>query len=206
MQRQNTRGGYRIGPGASSLLLIFVAVCLTTVGILTLISALADSRMSDRSAERIQAYYNAATRAQREIGVLDGQIHSARNQSRGDLFAYQALVQNLAGDQIAMTIDQADEDNMRIVFEVPMGIDNHLEVELHVPLAFDGPRYKLVRHVAVNNAPWEPKDPVELFMSLPADDIMSGGDVEPIDLDDDTDSSDPGFIGEGQSIQPPEDG
>lgn len=196
MERQSSRGEYRVGPGASSLLLIFVAVCLTTVGILTLISALADSRMSDRSMAHTTAYYEAAARAQREIGVLDGQLKGARDAARGDLFAYQNAVKGLAGDQIAMKVEPDGDEAMQITFYVPMETDNHLEVALRVPLELSGPRYALVRQIAVNTADWKPDETMDMFgeMGVYDDDDASANEVV----------VQAPAIGDGETIQTPE--
>ncbi len=197
MDRQSTRGEYRVGPGASSLLLIFVAVCLTTVGILTLISALADSRMSDRSMAHTTAYYEATARAQREIGVLDGQLKSAREQARNDAFAYQNAVKALAGDQIAMKVEPEGDDAMQITFYVPIETDNHLEVAMRVPLQLTGPRYQVVRQVAVNTADWTPDETMDMF----GEGQPSYGDDEAMSEPGDDDIVVVPSIGEGETIQ-----
>ena len=226
MQGQSSRGEYRVGPGASSLLLIFVAVCLTTIGILMLISSIADSRLSDRSTQHVQGYYEAATRVQREIGVLDGQLFSARKQAGEDLNTYRELVLDLTGDQIPMSVSEMDndEDALRITFFVPMSENNRIECDLRVPMSFEGARYEIARHVAANISDWVPEENMELFGSV------SGGGLFDVteDSEDEEESSgglfddeetsggifdtegdaeeESGIVGEGQSVQTPDDG
>ena len=189
MQGQSSRGEYRVGPGASSLLLIFVAVCLTTIGILMLISAIADDRLSARSTAHVANYYEAATRTQREIGVLDGQLLNARKQAQGDAEVYKELVKNLTGDQIPMTVEAVDEDTMRISFYIPMSDSNRIECDLHVPVAFEGPRYVISRHVAANVADWVPEEDMELFGSE-----ISGGGIFDIGAQSDDEEDEDGGI------------
>ncbi len=207
MDKQQTRGQYRVGPGASSLLLIFVAVCLTTMGILTLISALADSRMSDRSMAHTTAYFEATSRVQREVGVLDGQLKSARDQAQGDLSAYQRAVKDLVGDQIAMKVTQDGEDAMAITCYIPIEQDNHLEVTMRVPLLLTGPRYEVTRQVAVNTADWKPDDNMDVYGETGAffDDEDEETESLPVpDADDKAMPVQPPEIGEGESIQAPD--
>ena len=42
---------------------------------------------------------------------------------------------------------------LRVV--VPMGNDYYLEASLMVPLALDGPRFEMLSHKLVDDAPWE---------------------------------------------------
>lgn len=209
--QQNSRSEYRVGPGASSLLLIFVSVCLTTIGILTLISAITDTRLSERSNVYVTSYYEAAARAQREIGVIDGQLLDARKQAAGDVEAYASLVEALVGNQVPMTVNRVDDEGMSIIVFVPMNDDNHVEVELYVPLDFDSPRYELVRHVTVNTAEWLPEADLELFgifeegIDFTGEDEEDDVDMEIIfsdDVDDEEPMSDDevGIVGEGTSV------
>ena len=47
------------GMGASSILMIFVVLALTTFGILSFLSARADLRLTERAADHTVAYYKA---------------------------------------------------------------------------------------------------------------------------------------------------
>ena len=49
--------------GITSLALIFVMLCLLTFSVLSLVSARADMRLSQRSARRTTAYYDAENQA-----------------------------------------------------------------------------------------------------------------------------------------------
>ena len=52
-----------IGIGTTSIVLIFVMLCMLTFSVLSLATAQADLRLSRKSAERTTAYYDAENRA-----------------------------------------------------------------------------------------------------------------------------------------------
>ena len=59
------------GVGASSILLIFVVLSLTSFGVLTLVSARADKRLTARTVETTAAYYAADAAAQQTLYAID---------------------------------------------------------------------------------------------------------------------------------------
>lgn len=59
------------GVGISSLLMVFVVLCLTVFGVLAYMTARADHRLTQRSAQMVQAYYAADTRAEEALARLD---------------------------------------------------------------------------------------------------------------------------------------
>lgn len=60
------------GTGMSSLLMLFVILCLTVFGVLAYLTARADFRLTQRSADAAQAYYTADARAEELIAAADG--------------------------------------------------------------------------------------------------------------------------------------
>lgn len=59
------------GTGMSSLLMIFVVLCLTVFGVLAYMTARADDRLTQRSAQMVQAYYTADAKAEEALAQLD---------------------------------------------------------------------------------------------------------------------------------------
>ena len=55
--------GAPLGAGVSSMLMLFVILCLTVFGVLAYMTALADNRLTLRSAEAVKAYYAADAEA-----------------------------------------------------------------------------------------------------------------------------------------------
>lgn len=60
-----------LSPGSSSLLLVFLVLCLVLFAVLTLSSAASDFRFSERLAQRRQEYYAASNQAEEHIAELD---------------------------------------------------------------------------------------------------------------------------------------
>lgn len=57
--------------GSSSLLVVFLVLCLVIFAVLTLTSAQSDYRFSERLADRRTAYYTACNQAEEQIAALD---------------------------------------------------------------------------------------------------------------------------------------
>ena len=66
------RRDFQIGPGAASLLLIAVVLCMGVLGALSLISARGDARLSERSADMARATAQLDAAAEQKLAELDG--------------------------------------------------------------------------------------------------------------------------------------
>lgn len=62
---------YGINIGSSSILLIFVLLCLVSFAALSIVSANADSKLNNKVVERTTAYYNACNLAESSIADID---------------------------------------------------------------------------------------------------------------------------------------
>ena len=65
---------FHINVGSSSILLIFVILCLISFATLSIVSANADAKLSNRVVERTSAYYDACNRAQADIANMDNTL------------------------------------------------------------------------------------------------------------------------------------
>lgn len=132
---KNSQTQYRVGTGASVMLLIFMVMSLATLGILSLMSARSDREMSMRSARYAQGYYQAQDSAQRRMAQLAQDIRGMDAQA---LAAY-------ARDN---GLDFADG---RLRFSVDASYDRQLDIVLAVEE--DGLR--LVSSALVNTGDWD---------------------------------------------------
>lgn len=80
------------GPGASSLILIFVVLALSTLGMLSLMNSRNDIRLSERSVQVTQAVYALQTAAEEKRAALDTLLGQAAQEAGGDE-AYAAAIQ-----------------------------------------------------------------------------------------------------------------
>ncbi len=65
-------GEYRIGIGASSVLMILVVIALAALSLLSLGNARGSSTLSDRNLSMTLSYYQATAKAQQMLGAMDG--------------------------------------------------------------------------------------------------------------------------------------
>lgn len=68
---------FPINIGSSSILLVFVVLCLVAFATLSIVSANADAKLSAKIAERSQAYYQAQNQAVLCLGALDHSLAEA---------------------------------------------------------------------------------------------------------------------------------
>jgi hypothetical protein len=73
---------FQLHIGASSILLIFVTLCLVSFAVLSIVSANADSKLTGKVLERSEEYYNACNTAQAALATMDVALAEAyRNAS-----------------------------------------------------------------------------------------------------------------------------
>ena len=68
---------FRVNVGTSSILLIFVVLCLVAFATLSIVSAGADYRLSQKVAQRTADYYEAANQAEKYIATIDQTLQRA---------------------------------------------------------------------------------------------------------------------------------
>lgn len=72
---------YRVGVGASSILMILVALALTALSLLALGSARNTAALTARNVEMTEAYYQAAAELQQRLAAIDQAVLGYRQQS-----------------------------------------------------------------------------------------------------------------------------
>ena len=73
-----TKGNFQFSVGGASILMIFVVLCLTAFGILSYVTANADSRISEKNAEAVQNYYKADGLIQERLQQFDAALLTAK--------------------------------------------------------------------------------------------------------------------------------
>lgn len=68
--------------GGSSILMIFVVLCLTTFGILSYVTANADCRISTKNADTVKNYYEAGAEVQARLEQIDSALVLAKSDAR----------------------------------------------------------------------------------------------------------------------------
>lgn len=135
--------------GSSSLLVIFLVLCLATFAILSLSSAKSDHTFSERLAAHKQAYYEASERAETIVGEIDRILYETASgidqtglhdpdisgEAEKGLAAYFTgvgeAVHEMQVDGIVLQVQQMEGECM-ISFQVPAGERQALSVTLAV--------------------------------------------------------------------------
>ena len=118
------------GMGASSILMIFVVLALTTFGILSFLSARADLRLTERAADHTVAYYKADRAVEDTLAAIDDALVKARREfaslpeaetlSADTHPSRQAVYEELYRKQLAQIESVSLTDGI-LEFSVPVG-------------------------------------------------------------------------------------
>ena len=115
-----------ISIGSSSVLVIFVVLCLTTFATLSLVSARADYRLTQRTAQATAEYYAADTKAEETLQKLSGALGSAERWQ-----------EQIALMDAAVTYEVMD-GKLLLSYGVPINDQKLLYVELAAQLDANG--------------------------------------------------------------------
>lgn len=143
--KRNKQQSTFVNIGSSSLLIVFLVLCLTTFAILSLSSAQSDYSFSKRSAEHKTEYYEAASRAEMILGEIDqilaetseqvntAQKNAAQEKADSELASFElAVAARLDGkeiDNIPLSCTGTEEGTV-ISYQVPSGAKQVLNVSL----------------------------------------------------------------------------
>lgn len=172
---------YFVNIGSSSLLVIFLVLCLVTFAILSLSSARSDYSFSEKMAAHKQEYYEASERAEVVIGEIDEVLYRVSNEvglvsqsdragqsDTGEAFAayLTAVASALSGaqfEEISLQLEQL-ETNGRIFFQVPAGEQQALLVTIQVKDYRKYPYYYEIRTWKImNTGEGEKEQPLNLM-------------------------------------------
>ena len=103
---------YGMNVGASSLLIIIVILCLVCFAGLSAVSALADYRLSEKLSARTTAYYEAVSRANREMAHINQELLSAYEESSSEEDYRQKIKESL---QDSLTFSYSVSDTQDLV-------------------------------------------------------------------------------------------
>ncbi len=99
--------------GSSSILMIFVILCLISFATLSIVSANADSKLSRKVLDRTTAYYNACNEAERALAGVDNTLANIYASSK-DEDEYFATV----GHSKSYTIPISDLQSLQVNIEI----------------------------------------------------------------------------------------
>ena len=139
-----------LGPGAASLILIFVVLSLTALGMLSLMTSRNDFRFAERSASVTQAVYALNVRAEERRAELDGILASCAK----DVPSYAAFLSAVEAslpEEVFLEDDLllfSEEDDSRV-------LDCALRIlPLHSPQRTEWVRYNLTSETGDETWAW----------------------------------------------------
>lgn len=146
MKRKSTRP--LLMAGTSTLLLIFLSLCLLTFAVLSFLSARADLNLSTKTAERTSAYQEACNAAYGRLAEIDDTLMEIYEKTENSEEYYSSL-EGLLEDYIP--------DSQTVSFSVPLGEEQFLCVELNIHYPHPGETfYTISQWQTVNTADWTP--------------------------------------------------
>lgn len=134
--------------GTSTLLLIFVSLCLLTFAVLSFLSARADQNLSRKTAERTSAYYEACNQAEDRLGEADQMLEKIWQETANEKAYFQAVRE-------AFEDMDFDEESRMLSFSVPLTDTQVLTVTLKLRTPESGSTfYTISGWKTVNTAEW----------------------------------------------------
>lgn len=142
------RSALTFGPGAASIILIVVVLSMSVLGILSLMNARNDERLTQRSAQVIASGYRLADAAERRYAELDARVAEAMQAAESD----EAMLTALSG----MLPEGMALEGREVSWEESDGFRT-LECVAEVHPAGDGARLSWVTHrlTAVTEDIWD---------------------------------------------------
>lgn len=146
--------------GITSLALIFVMLCLLTFSVLSLVSARADMRLSQRSARRTTAYYDAENQANDILLAVISELEDCRAEAAAENSFYAQIRERLDGQNgISFT------DSRILCYEVPLESEQllHVVLELSYEPYEDGSHYRILEWRTESTHEWETDETLPLL-------------------------------------------
>jgi len=189
--KQNKQQSTFVNIGSSSLLIIFLVLCLTTFAILSLSSAQSDYNFSKKLADHKTEYYEASSRAEMILGEIDRILaktavaeNTGTDMTPGtgaDTSAVTALLDGREIDSIILSCYSAStntdtntdigtdsstgtDTGTIISYQVPSGEKQALKVTLLVTNDSEHENYyKIQTWQLISTADWEADDSIKLM-------------------------------------------
>ena len=125
----NRKSGFT-GAGLSTLLLVFVMLCLIVFSVLSLSTARADLEMSQKVADRTKGYYQAQGRASERLKAIDSVL--ARQYNETDRKASYLQGAQTALQQDLTVTEMENGQGLLCVYTEPINETQQLRVELQI--------------------------------------------------------------------------
>ena len=151
-----------VGIGATSILIIFVLLCLVVFAMLSFVNANADRKLNRKLADRTQAYYEACEKAEALLEDIDLHLEQFYLENRGTyLSSCLSYLENAGG----ITGIDEEEQAVNFLFSVTVNDTQYLSVSISIP---DTPApgehyYTITDWQTKSSQAWEPDTHLPVF-------------------------------------------
>lgn len=160
--------------GSSSLLIVFLILCMATFAILSLSSAKSDYSHSEKLAAHKSQYYKASSEAEEVLDKIDEELEKiagtdALSASSTDFLSssyVKSVIKSLDGKQIGTILISCNASNNSLVlsYQIPAGEKQALDVELKVvDYTNHDTYYEIQKWKVVSTGTWESDDTLNLM-------------------------------------------
>ena len=147
-----------INIGSSSMLVVFIILCLVTFSVLSVASANNDRKYSEKIADRTTAYYEASNKAEELLSQIDDKLKQVYEQ-------YNAEYLSQVPDALT-SIDGIDtSDFPSVSFSVPINDTQTLSVSLliQIPEKEGDTFYTVTSWKEISTEVWNGDEPMNLM-------------------------------------------
>ncbi len=147
-----------INIGSSSMLVVFIILCLITFSVLSVASANNDRKYSEKIANRTTAYYKASNKAEELLSQIDDKLKQIYEQYNAD---YLSQVPD-----VLTSIDGIDTSNFPSVsFSIPINDTQTLSVSLliQIPEKEGDTFYTITSWQEISTEVWNGDEPMNLM-------------------------------------------
>lgn len=147
-----------INIGSSSMLVVFIILCLITFSVLSVASANNDRKYSEKIANRTTAYYKASNKAEELLSQIDDKLKQIYEQYNAD---YLSQVPD-----VLTSIDGIDTSNFpSVFFSIPINDTQTLSVSLliQIPEKEGDTFYTITSWQEISTEVWNGDEPMNLM-------------------------------------------
>lgn len=160
--------------GSSSLLIVFVILCLATFAILSISSAKSDFSLSEKLAKHKGQYYEASSKAEEVLEEIDTALADTASKnnssnSSGDFMKspyINAVIKKLNDTQISDTTVSCKktDKNLKVLYQIPLDDKQVLDIELIVTdYTKNETYYTIQKWQVISTDTWESDDTLNLM-------------------------------------------
>lgn len=146
--------------GSVSMLLVFIILCLVTILVLSLSSAISDHTYSQKVADRNTEYYDASNQAQGLLAQIDNILADAYQKPPADYY-----------NDLAIAFSDIDQVQTERIFtdhiisftqEINPSSELYVELYLYTPAEIDQQFYQVTSWRQVSTKEWKGDDTLKL--------------------------------------------